>query len=194
MSFEKQRQQTSQAIADLLQKTFFRRYWRAIGTFIGRGKVTSIWLSAAVVMLANLLTGLAVSVLLKETRFTNLETILSNLIWVTYTFFMIPLVLAINARLVEFLRVQLLESMQTEGQIRELQTWAEKWLGRIFPQLLFSLGYSAVVAPFSFYGVYHTIQDHENIQSRHDRYKDSSPDHELNGLSRPRQSDLEFTH
>ena len=158
MSLEVQSQQTRQAIADHLHKTFFRRYWRAIGTFIGRGKVASIWVSAAVVMLANLIAGVVVSALLGETRFTNPETIFNNLVWVSYTYFMIPLGLAINERLVEFLRTRLLKSLQNEGQIKELQTWAEKWLGRVFLQLLFSLGYSIVIAPFSFYVVYNTTE------------------------------------
>ena len=156
MSLEKQRQQTSQAIADLLQKTFFRRYWRAIGTFIGRGRVAPIWVSAAVVMLVNLLVGTTVSALLGETRFTAPEIILTNLMWVTYTYFTIPLALGGHSSLVDFLRVRLVETMEAEQNIQELQAWAEQWLGRMFPQLLFTIGFALIAAPLGFYAIYHT--------------------------------------
>ena len=64
MSLATQRKLTSQAIADLWQNTFFHRYWRAIGTFIGRGKAVPIWVSAAVVMIVNLFIGVSISALL----------------------------------------------------------------------------------------------------------------------------------
>lgn len=156
MSLEMQRQQTKQIIGDIIQNTFFQRYWRAIGSLIRRGKVASIWLSAAVVMIANLLVGWAISVLLKETQSTSPEIILNNLIWVTYTYLMIPLILSINARLLEFLSNRLLVFMEIEQQIEELKTWMTQWVGRPLLQLFFYLGYSAVIAPISFYNVYRT--------------------------------------
>ena len=158
MNLEIQRQETSQVIADLLQNTFFRRYWRAIGTFIGRGKVASIWVSAAVVMLINFLLGSGISLLLGETHYTGPQIILTNLMWVTYTYFMILLFLAVSLRLIEFIRVRLLESLQDEQHIHHLQVWAKQWLGRISLQLLFSLGYALIVATAGFYSVYQTTQ------------------------------------
>src|SRR5262245_20750913 len=156
MSLITQRQQTRQFMADVLFNTFFQRYWRAIGSLIGRGQVASIWVSAAVVMIANLLVGWSISVLLKETLFASPEIILNNLIWVTYTYLMIPLILSINTRLLKFLRNRLLEFMENEQQIEELKTWMTLWIGRPLLQLFFYLGYSAVIAPLSFYNVYHT--------------------------------------
>lgn len=156
MSLITQHQQTSQVMADVLFNTFFQRYWRAIGSLIGRGKVASIWVSAAVVMIANILVGWSISVLLKETLFTSPEIILNNLIWVTYTYLMIPLILSINARLLEFLRNRLLGFMENEQQIEELKTWMTQWIGRPLLQLFFYLGYAVVIAPLSFYSVYHT--------------------------------------
>ena len=156
MSLMEQRQETKQVITDLIQNTFFRRYWQMIGTFIGRGRTVSIWVSAAVVLIASVLAGLAISVLLKETFFTRPEIILNDLIWVTYTYFMIPLILSINSRSLEFLRHRLLEFMENEQQIQELKNWMAQWLGNPFLQFLFYFGYSAVLAPLSFYNVYHT--------------------------------------
>ncbi|MFZ5905630.1 MAG: hypothetical protein ACOYZ8_18985 [Chloroflexota bacterium] len=58
--------------------------------------------------------------------------------------------------MIEFLRTRLLYSLQDEREVRELQRWAEKWLGRMFPQVSFFAGFALFFAPAGFYGLYHT--------------------------------------
>ena len=156
MSLATQRKLTSQAIADLWQNTFFGQYWRAIGTFIGRGKAVSILVSAAVVMIVNLFIGVSISALLGETRFTSTPVILTNLMWVTYTYSAIILFFSLHSRLLEFLRLRLVASIETEQHLQDLQAWAKQWLGWKLPQFLFNVGFSSIVAPLAFYAVYHT--------------------------------------
>jgi hypothetical protein len=154
MSIKTEHHQASEVIANLQQNTFFRRYWDTIGTFLGRGKPVSIWISAAVVMIANLLIGVTISTLLKETQFTSLDAIRMNFMWVAYTYFTIPLFLNMNARLVEFLRLRLVESIQDKQAIHDLLLWSRNWLGPKKTQILFSLGFGIVVALLSFYGIH----------------------------------------
>jgi len=156
MSIKIAREQASQVIAELEQNRFFRRYWRAIGTFLGRRRQFSIWVSAALVMLANLALGVTVSALLGESQFTTPVMILTNFMWVAYTYFMIPISLGINGRLIKFLRTRLLYSLEDEREVHELQIWAEKWLSRMFLQISFFVGFALFIAPASFYGLYRT--------------------------------------
>lgn len=158
MSIQTERERASQVIADLYENSFFQRYWRAIGFFIGRGKPISVWMSAAVVMAANLLLGVMVSTLLRETQFTTLNAILVNAMWVTWAYFAICLTLNINGRLVEFLRLDITKSLQNEQHIHELLLWAKRWIGRQIPQLLFSLGFGITSALLAFHGVYPTTK------------------------------------
>ena len=156
MSLASQRKLTSQAIADLWQNTFFRRYWRAIGTFLGRGKAVSVWVSAAVVMIINLFTGVSISALLGETRFVSIQMILTSLMWVTYTYFVIIFFLGVHSKLLEFLRLRFVESITTEQNLHDLQAWARQWLGQIPPQFLFNLVFACVLTPLGFYALYLT--------------------------------------
>ena len=117
MSIEIERQHASQVIDELYENTFFQRYWRAIGRLIGRGKQASIWVSAAIVMCTNLLLGLTVSALLGETQFTTMKAILVNLMWVTYGFILFPIFISTNTRMVEFLRLRFVKSLQDESHI-----------------------------------------------------------------------------
>jgi len=154
MSIQTERQRASQVLGELYQNSFFNRYWETIGRFLGRGKLASIWVSAAVVMSANLLLGTTVSALLGETQFTTLNAILVNLMWVTYSYFVIPLFLNQNNRLFEFLRLHFVKSLPDERHIQELLVWANQWLGRKIPQFFVSLGLGTVVAFLAFYGIY----------------------------------------
>ncbi len=126
MSLATQRKQTSHAVADLWQNTFFGHYWRAIGIFLGRGKAVSIWKSAAVVMIANLLLGVGISALLGETRFITIPEILKHLMWITYTYSAILLFLSLHSSLLEFLSLRLVASIETERNLQDLQTWATR--------------------------------------------------------------------
>lgn len=154
MSLASQRKLTSQTIEDLWQNTFFGRYWRAIGTFIGRGKAVPIWVSAAVVMVLNLFLGVSISALLGETRFASIQMILTSLMWVAYTYFATILFLGVHSRFLGFLRLRLIESIESPQHIQGLQAWAEQWLGRRFQQFLFSFVFALIVAPLSFYAIY----------------------------------------
>jgi hypothetical protein len=154
MSLVMQRKQTNQAIEELWQNTFFNRYWRAIGSLLGRGKQVPIGLTVAVVMAANLFLGVGVSTLLKETRFLTFPVILTNLMWATYTFLALLVFLQIHSDLLEFLRLHLIESVKREQQLQELRAWAEEWLGRDFQQVAFSLGFACIAALIGFYAVY----------------------------------------
>ena len=156
MSLASQRKLTSQAIADLWQNTFFRRYWRAIGTFLGRGKAVSVWVSVAVVMIINLFAGVSISALLEETHFVSIQMILTSLMWVTYTYFVIIFFLGVHSKLLEFLRLLFVASIQREQDIHDLQAWAKQWLGQITPQFLFNLVFAGVLAPLGFYALYLT--------------------------------------
>lgn len=157
MSIQTERQRASQVFGELYQNSFFNRYWETIGRFLGRGKPTSIWVSAAIVMSGNLLLGVAVSTLLVETQFTTLNAILVNIMWVTYTYFMIPLFLNRNKRLLEFLQLQFLKSLPDEHQIQEFLVWANQWLGRKIPQFFVSIGLGTI-AFLAFYGIYPTAK------------------------------------
>ena len=126
MSLITQRKQTSQAITELWHNSFFNRHWRTIGRFAGRGKEVSIWISAAVLMVVNLLLGVSLSAVLGETHFISTSIILTNLMWVTYTYLMILLALGIYSRMLDFLRLRLIESIKMEKQLQELQVWAEQ--------------------------------------------------------------------
>lgn len=154
MSIQTERQHASQVIGELYQNSFFNRYWEAIGRFLGRGKPVSIWVSAAVVMSANLLLGVTVSALFGETEFTTLKAILVNLMWVTYSYFVIPPFLSRNKRLFEFLQLQFVKSLADECHIQELQLWASQWIGRQILQFFVSLGLGTFVAFLAFYGIY----------------------------------------
>jgi hypothetical protein len=156
MSLATQRKLTSQAIEVLWQNTFFGRYWRAIGTFLGRGKVAPVSVSAAVLMMINFFLGVSISVLLGETRFTTIPLILTNLMWVTYTYSGILLFFSIHSRLLEFLRLRLVASIKTEQYLQDLQAWAEQWLRPIILQFLFNLIFACVVASLDFYALYRT--------------------------------------
>ena len=76
------------------------------------------------------------------------------LLWVTYSYFTIPLFLNRNKRLFEFLQLQLVKSLPDEGHIQELLVWANQWIGRNIPQFFVSLGLGMVVALLAFYGIY----------------------------------------
>jgi len=154
MSIQSERQRASQVIAELYKSSFFIRYWEIIGRFIGRGKPASIWMSAAVVMCANLLMGVTVSALLGETQFTTRNAIIVNTMWVTYSYFMIPLMIGIHGRMIEFLHTQFTKSLQQEQHIHELMFWANQWLGQKILQLFVSLGFGLIVGLLSFYGIY----------------------------------------
>jgi hypothetical protein len=153
MNFQKQ-QDASQVMADLYENTFFQRYWRAIGRVSGRGKQASLWASAALVMGVTLLLGIAVSALLGETQFTTLTAILVNLMWLSYGFLMIPLFMSINTRMVEFLRLRFVRSLEDEGQIQELLHWASQWLGNRRAQFFISLIFGIAMSLLAFYSIY----------------------------------------
>jgi hypothetical protein len=156
MSLATQRKLTSQAIEDLWQNSFFSRYWRAIGTFLGRGKAVSIWVSAAVVMIVNLLLGVSISALLGESRFISTQVVLTNLMWVTSTYSAILLFFSLHSRLLEFLRLRLVALIETEQHLQDLQAWAKQWLGWKLPQFLFSVGFASIAAPVGFNAIYDT--------------------------------------
>lgn len=158
MSIETEQEHASQVIAELYQNSFFNRYWRAIGKFIGRGKPVSIWVSVAVVMVANLLLGITVSALLKERQFTTLSAILVNVMWVTWAYFAIPVTLITNGRLVEFLRLRFIQSLENEQHLHELLLWANRWLGRQVAQFLVPLVLGLAAALWGFYGIYPTAK------------------------------------
>ena len=99
MIIQIEQQHASQTIAELYQNSFFQRYWRAIGRFIGRGKPTSIWISGAFIIGANLLLSVTVSALLGETQFTTGNAIVVNVMWVAFTYLMIPLYINVNGRM-----------------------------------------------------------------------------------------------
>jgi hypothetical protein len=154
MSIPTPQQDASQVIAELYQNTFFQRYWRAIGRFIGRGKQASLWASVALVMSANLLLGVTVSALLGETQFTTLTAILVNFMWVVYGFLVIPLFIGMNTRMVEFLRLRFVKSLQDESHIEQLLSWASQWFGNHIAQLFVSLGFGITLALLTFYSIY----------------------------------------
>jgi len=156
MSFQTEQQQARQTITELYQNSFFQRYWQVIGKFIGRGKPTSIWKSAAVVMGVNLLLGISVSVLLKETQFTTLSSILTNAIWIVWAYFATVAIINVDRRLIEFLTLRFVASVQNEQHIHEILLWANRWFGRLFPQIFFYLCYGIFIALVGFYGVYQT--------------------------------------
>ena len=158
MSIQTEQERASQVIVELYQNSFFQRYWRAIGLFLGRGKPVSIWVSAAIVMGVNLLVGVTVSALLKETQFTTPNAILISAMWVTWAYFAILITTNLNGRLVEFLSLDFTASLQNEQHIQEFLRWANRWLGRHVPQLLFYLIYGITIALLGFYGVYQTTK------------------------------------
>ena len=158
MSIQTEQERASQIIVELYQNSFFQRYWRAIGLFLGRGKPASIWVSAAVVMGINLSLGITVSAILRETQFTTLNAILISTMWVTWAYFAILITTNLNGRLVEFLSLHLTTSLQNEQHIQELLRWANRWLGRQLPQLLFYLGDGITIALLGFYAIYQTTQ------------------------------------
>jgi hypothetical protein len=154
MSIQTERQHASQVLGELYQDSFFNRYWETIGRFLGRGRLASIWVSAAVVMSANLLLGVTVSALLGETQFTTLNAILINLTWVMYCYFVIPLFLNRNKRLFEFLQLHLVKSLPDQRHTQEFLVWANQWLGRKLPQFFVSIGLGVSTALLAFYGIY----------------------------------------
>ncbi len=154
MTTQTKQQDPGQLIAELYQNTFFQRYWRAIGRFIGRGKQSSLWLSVAIVMGINLLLGVTVSILLGETQFTTMTAIFVNFMWVTYGFLMILLFIPFNTRMVEFLRLRFVKSLQDEDSIHELVNWANRWFGNRSAQFFFSLSFGIVIALLTFYSIY----------------------------------------
>lgn len=154
MSIQTERQRASQVIDELYQNSFFVKYWETIGRFIRRGKPASIWLSAAVVMGANLWIGVTVSVLLGEIQFTTLNAIIQNAMWVTYSYLMLPLMINLHGRMIEFLHAQFAKSLKHEQHIHELTLWANQWLGQRIPQFLVALVFGLVVALAAFYGIY----------------------------------------
>lgn len=156
MSIQSEQQYASQVIGALYQNSFFNQYWDEIGRFLGRGKPTSIWLSSAVVMGANLFLGITISLLLKETQFTTLEIIKANALWITYSFFMIPLLVNIHTMMIVFLHTQFIKSLIYEQDIRELVLWANRWFGQKKPQVLVSCVFALVIAFWTFYGLYPT--------------------------------------
>lgn len=154
MSVETERERASQAIAEAYQSSFFNLYWRAIGLFLGKGRPSSIWVSAAAVMVGNLLLGVAVSALLGETQFTALNAILVNVMWVTWTYLGVSLTIIINGRMVEFLQQRVTRSLRSERDVRDLLQWANQWLGKQIPQLLVSLGLGISIALLAFRSIY----------------------------------------
>ena len=157
MSVVMQRKQTSQATAELWKNNFFNRHWRAIGIFLGRGKQVSIWISAAALMAINWLLGVSLSFLLRETYFTTTSLVLTNLMWVSYTYLAILLALGTYGKLLEFVRLRLIESMKKEQDIQELQAWAQQWVGGSFRPVLFCLVFSSLVSSLNVYSIYPTI-------------------------------------
>ena len=154
MSIQTEQQDASHVIAELYQNTFFQRYWRAIGRFIGRGQQATLWLSVAIVMGINLLLGVSVSVLIRETQFTTMTAILVNIMWVTYGFLVIPLSVTINTRMVEFLRLRFVKSLQDESNIHKLLSWASQWFGNQSTQFFFALSFGIALALLTFYSIY----------------------------------------
>ena len=158
MSIQTEQERASQVIAELYQNSFFQRYWRAIGRFIGRGKPVSIWVSVAVVMFVTLLLGVTVSVLLRETLFTTTTAILINFMWVVYGFLVIPLFININTKIVKFLRLRFVKYLQNEPHIQEFLHWASQWLGNGKLQFLVSLIFGVAIAPLTFYSFYPSVK------------------------------------
>jgi hypothetical protein len=154
MSVQTEQQATSQVIADLYENSLFQQYWRAIGRFISRGKQASLWASVAFVMGANLLLGVTVSTLLGETQFTTLRAILVNFMYVAYSFLAIPLSIDMNTRMVEFLRLRFVKSLQNEQHIDKLLRWTNNWFGNHIAQFFFSLGFGIATALLTFYSIY----------------------------------------
>jgi hypothetical protein len=154
MKTQTERQDPSQVIGELYQNTFFERYWRAIGRLIGRGKQASIWASASLVMAANLLLGITVSAVLAETHFTTLRAILVNTVWAVYGILMIPLLIGMNTRMVDFLRLRFVKSLQEDHDIGELLSWASRWFGNRSAQFFISLIFGLAMALLTFYSIY----------------------------------------
>jgi len=158
MSIQTEQQRASQTIAELYQNSFFERYWEAIGRFVGWGKPTSIWISVAVVMGVNLLLGVIVSVLLGETQFTTINAILVSAMWVTFSYFMIPLFINTNRRVIKFLELRFTKSLQNKQDINEFLVWANQWIGKQSLQLFVSLGIGLAIAILGFRGIYPTAK------------------------------------
>lgn len=154
MTAQIKQQDPSQVIAELYQNTFSQRYWQTIGRLIGRGKQASLWASAALVMGANLLFGITISALLRETQFTSWKAILLNIVWVAYGFLMIPLFIRMNTKMVDFLRLRLVKSLQEDHDICELLNWANVWLGNRRAQFFVHLIFGFAMALLTFYGFY----------------------------------------
>jgi hypothetical protein len=157
MSLITQRKQTSQAVAELWHNTFFNRYWRAIGSFLGRGKEVPLGVSVAVVMTVNLIVGTSVSFLLRERQYLSAPVVMADLVWVTYTCFAVLLARVIHAKLLGFLHQRFVHSIKREKDIRDLQAWAEQWLGQNRRAILFGVVFAAGMAPSGFYAVYQTM-------------------------------------
>lgn len=153
MSIQTQRQRATQIIAELYQNSFFIRYWATIGWFLGRGKPTSIWVSAAIVTGVNFLLSFTVSVVLGETKFTSLNAILLSVMWVIFSYFTILLLISMNTRMVDFLRLRFVKYLESELHIHNLLLWASQWIGRQFPQVLVSLGFGIASALIGFNGI-----------------------------------------
>jgi hypothetical protein len=154
MSLITQRKQTSQAVAELWHNTFFNRYWRAIGGFLGRDKEVPVSVSAAVVMALSWMLGVSISFLLRESQFLSTQVVLTNLMWMGYTYFVILLAIANHSKLLDFVRLHLIASMKTEKDIRDLQAWAQQWLGRNVREVLFSVVFAAALTPVGYYSLY----------------------------------------
>lgn len=154
MSIQTKQEHASQIIDELYQNSFFQRYWRAIGLFLGRGKPTSLWVSVVIVMGVNLLLGITVSALLGETLFTTLTAILVNFMWAAYGFLIIPLFINTNTKIIEFLRLRFVKSLQEEHHLQELRRWASQWLGNRKLQFFISFVFGVAIAHLSFYSIY----------------------------------------
>lgn len=155
MSIQVEQQRASKIIAELHNKSFFQWYWRAIGRLLGRKeKPVSVWVSAGFVMCLNLLAGIAVSGLLGETYFMTFNAILVRIMWVSFAYFFIPILIKINEKMVEFLQSHFIKSLQREQDIQGFLAWANQWLGRRTPQVIVSIGFGMAVAYFGFRGIY----------------------------------------
>jgi hypothetical protein len=153
MSIQTQRQRASQAITEFYQVSFFIRYWGTIGWFLGRGRPASIWVSAAAVTSVNFLLCVSVSVVLGEKQFTGLKALLLNVMWAVFSYSTNLLLISVNTRMVEFLRLRFVNYLESELHIQDVLLWASRWIGRQFPQLIVSLGFGIASALIGFNGV-----------------------------------------
>ena len=75
---------------------------------------------------------------------------MENIMWVVSTYIAILILLSVYKRLLEFLRLNLMDSLQDQQDIDKLVEWARNWLGSQGKQLFFSLCIGVMVAIFGF--------------------------------------------